>query len=216
MSNNEYRFTKDFWEKDHFENFKKISELFNSQKDESKFLEIGTYEGRTSTWLLDNIPNCNMTLVDPDPGPYFHYNFRWWFNSKHLRWIEKYSYEALVNERGNQYDLIYIDGDHNASGVLEDAILSWRLLKIGGILLFDDYLMKIDNPWFYIMHAEFQTHKEDGLTFQHPKEAINTFLEIFKGQYELIINNYQIGIKKKVELCKKNLNHGIEQENDNE
>jgi predicted O-methyltransferase YrrM len=36
------------------------------------------------------------------------------------------------------YDLIYIDGSHFPADVLEDAVLSWRLLKPGGMLIFDD------------------------------------------------------------------------------
>jgi hypothetical protein len=32
------------------------------------------------------------------------------------------------------------DGSHRARDVLEDAVLSWPLLKVGGIMLFDDYL----------------------------------------------------------------------------
>jgi predicted O-methyltransferase YrrM len=39
----------------------------------------------------------------------------------------------------NSYDLIYIDGCHLASHVQQDATLSWRLLKAGGLLIFDDY-----------------------------------------------------------------------------
>ena len=37
------------------------------------------------------------------------------------------------------YDIIYIDGSHATSDVLEDAVLSYRLLKPGGLLIFDDY-----------------------------------------------------------------------------
>ena len=37
-----------------------------------------------------------------------------------------------------KYDIIYIDGSHEARDVLEDAVLAYRLLKIGGLLIFDD------------------------------------------------------------------------------
>jgi hypothetical protein len=36
------------------------------------------------------------------------------------------------------YDLIYIDGNHNASDALLDVVLSWRLLKTGGVMIVDD------------------------------------------------------------------------------
>jgi predicted O-methyltransferase YrrM len=39
----------------------------------------------------------------------------------------------------NFFDIIYIDGNHEPEYVLEDAVLSFRKLKVGGILIFDDY-----------------------------------------------------------------------------
>jgi predicted O-methyltransferase YrrM len=37
------------------------------------------------------------------------------------------------------FDIIYIDGNHEPQYVLEDAVLSFRKLKVGGIMIFDDY-----------------------------------------------------------------------------
>lgn len=37
------------------------------------------------------------------------------------------------------FDMIYIDGNHEPEFVLEDAVLSFRKLKTGGIMIFDDY-----------------------------------------------------------------------------
>lgn len=37
------------------------------------------------------------------------------------------------------FDIIYIDGNHEPEYVLEDAVLSFRKLKINGIMIFDDY-----------------------------------------------------------------------------
>ena len=39
----------------------------------------------------------------------------------------------------NNFDLIYIDASHYAPDVLSDAVLAFKLLKPGGILIFDDY-----------------------------------------------------------------------------
>lgn len=39
----------------------------------------------------------------------------------------------------NFFDIIYIDGNHKSNYVLEDAVLSFNKLKIGGYLIFDDY-----------------------------------------------------------------------------
>ena len=37
------------------------------------------------------------------------------------------------------FDIIYIDGNHEPEYVLEDAVLCFRKLKHGGIMIFDDY-----------------------------------------------------------------------------
>jgi predicted O-methyltransferase YrrM len=39
----------------------------------------------------------------------------------------------------NFFDMIYIDGNHEPEYVLEDAVLCFRKLKVGGIMIFDDY-----------------------------------------------------------------------------
>ncbi|MCZ6464828.1 MAG: class I SAM-dependent methyltransferase [Proteobacteria bacterium] len=44
-------------------------------------------------------------------------------------------------------DFIYIDGCHEAACVLLDAVLSWDLLKVGGTMIFDDYVWSmVANP----------------------------------------------------------------------
>jgi hypothetical protein len=50
-----------------------------------------------------------------------------------------FSYDMLQTLEDNFFDIIYIDGNHAAEYVLEDAVLSFRKLKNGGMLVFDDY-----------------------------------------------------------------------------
>lgn len=50
-----------------------------------------------------------------------------------------YSHEVLPTLEDNSFDIIYIDGNHEPEYVLEDAVLSFRKLKVGGLLIFDDY-----------------------------------------------------------------------------
>lgn len=42
------------------------------------------------------------------------------------------------------FDIIYIDGNHNSEYVLEDAVLSFRKLKLNGKIIFDDYGWRSD------------------------------------------------------------------------
>jgi predicted O-methyltransferase YrrM len=50
-----------------------------------------------------------------------------------------YSSEVLPTLQDSFFDLIYIDGNHEPEYVLEDAVLAFRKLKVGGMLIFDDY-----------------------------------------------------------------------------
>jgi predicted O-methyltransferase YrrM len=50
-----------------------------------------------------------------------------------------YSHKIVSTFDDNFFDMIYIDGNHEPEYVLEDAVLSFRKLKEGGIIVFDDY-----------------------------------------------------------------------------
>jgi len=160
-----------------------------------RFLQIGAYTGDATVWLVDNIlTQRNSVLEDVDI----------WTGSdekvhKSMDWadIEKV-YDSRVALRPNvikykmdskkylgsmekvTFDFIYIDGDHTVKGVLQDAILAWRLLKPGGIIAFDDYL------WTDPRGIEYQ-----------PGLAIDTFVGIVKDDSEVLISNAQVWLKKK-------------------
>jgi predicted O-methyltransferase YrrM len=50
-----------------------------------------------------------------------------------------YSSKEIPKFKDEFFDIIYIDGNHEPHYVLEDAVLSFRKLKKGGIMIFDDY-----------------------------------------------------------------------------
>jgi precorrin-6B methylase 2 len=39
----------------------------------------------------------------------------------------------------NSVDAIFIDGSHKTKDVLQDAVICWKILKVNGIMIFDDY-----------------------------------------------------------------------------
>jgi predicted O-methyltransferase YrrM len=80
---------------------------------------------------------------------------------------------------GREYDIIYIDGDHHSHSVLEDAILSWPLLKKGGIMIFDDYM------W------------NDIKSIDSPHIGINSFITCYRGMLDILHVGYQVFIRKK-------------------
>ena len=165
-------------------------------KQNLNFLEIGSFQGRSTVWLLENIltdPSSKITCIDTFEGSAEHIdNFKddiknlfdifkhniFKFKNK-VNIIKDKSQQALkqINE---QYDFIYIDGDHKASSVLEDAIFSFPLIKPGGIIIFDDYL------WFGMK-----------LLIDNPKPAIDAFLEIYGDKINILYKGYQVIIQKK-------------------
>jgi predicted O-methyltransferase YrrM len=159
-------------------------------------LQIGTYTGDASEWLMENIITDKTSwLTDVDT----------WYGSeeeahKELDWqeIEKYydnrmsnytnvckvkghSKEFLTNAPTDHYDFIYIDGDHTAAGVYSDATLAWKCLKQNGLMAFDDY------RW---------THDSGNIELS-PKPGIDKFLKKNKDKYELLISDEQLWIFKK-------------------
>jgi predicted O-methyltransferase YrrM len=53
--------------------------------------------------------------------------------------IKGFSHEAIHQFSDNFFDILYVDGNHQPEYVLEDGVLSFRKLKPGGVMIFDDY-----------------------------------------------------------------------------
>ena len=109
-------------------------------------LEIGSYEGRSAVWFLENIlthPTSRLVCIDPFFDPRvemrFDHNVRLSGARERLEKRRGRSESVLPQLERASFDLIYVDGSHDAPFVLLDAMLSWELLKTGGILAFDDY-----------------------------------------------------------------------------
>jgi len=162
------------------------------------FLEIGVFEGRSTCWLLQNGLDAkgSIVCVDTFAGGQSHdgvdfkaVEARFWSNTNEAKKAEqkvslmkKRSYDALAEMITHKYtfDFIYIDGSHTAYDTLSDACMAWGLLNKGGVMLFDDY--------------EWNKYPEPQ---RNPKLGIDSFLENYKGQYEMLMKGYQLGVVKK-------------------
>jgi len=174
-------FTED-WFTNNIPNFEKCMAAMPEKK---LFLEIGSYEGRSTCWLLENGLTDKGSIVCIDPFPNLsEVEARFWSNvhatqgsEQKVTLFKKPSYEALAEMIGHKYvfDFIYVDGSHAPDAALTDACMAWGLLRQGGIMLFDDYL-----------YPEEQT-----------KDGIDAFLCAFLGKFEPLINNYQLAVRKK-------------------
>lgn len=167
--------------------------------DNREFLEVGSFEGKSTCWLLQNglADDGRITCIDTFEGGEEHEKLGVDFTSTRrlfedntqeakkpdqiVRAIQDISYRglAMLIASYRQFDFIYIDGSHSAPDVLTDACLAFGLLKKGGIMLFDDYLW-IDMP--HILHR--------------PKVSIDAFVNIFSELCSPVVIGHQIGIKR--------------------
>ena len=155
-----------------------------------KALEIGSYEGRSAIWLLENIltsESAKLVCIDGYPTfklkraeKVFRSNLALSGFSSKVDLIISKSEEALPKLKGSSFDFIYIDGGHEGEEITADAESCWELLKIGGILIFDDYKLQ---PEYY--------------RGQSPESAIDAFLEKYKNQLVILHKDYQVFIQKK-------------------
>ena len=122
-----------------------------------KYLEIGTFYGANilsvaKSYGLHN--DSKLYCIDPweDYADYPEYkDMQSTIYEKCMQNIENsgvkdkiiinrgYSNNEIPNFQDEFFDIIYIDGNHEPEYVLEDAVLSFRKLKKGGIMIFDDY-----------------------------------------------------------------------------
>jgi Methyltransferase domain len=80
--------------------------------------------------------------------------------------VRKGRSEAMLRELPlGRYDFVSVDGSHEAADVLSDAVLSWPLVKPGGLVCFDDY------EWWI-----------DAAPERSPKLAIDSFLATMRGR----------------------------------
>ena len=72
-----------------------------------------------------------------------------------------------LNVKEEVFDFIYIDASHNPEDVILDAVNSFRLLKTGGMMIFDDYgwgNCKVGIDCFLETHRNYLEHHLDKFT----------------------------------------------------
>ena len=158
----------------------------------TRALEIGCYEGLCTLWLLEHT-QAKVVAIDTFEGSLEHRDGK--YKTDFSKVMENFlhntsghdsrltlmvgkSQEILPTIFG-KFDFVYIDGSHLGRDVMTDAVMSWNLLEDGGVMIFDDY------EWEGADDFRFNT-----------KIAINGFLMLWSGQYELIGTGGQIALRK--------------------
>lgn len=152
------------------------------------FLEVGSYEGHSACWLLDNIltqPSSDLTCVDlfQRSKENFEYNVGLTGASERVTRQAGHSFRILPTLASEHYHFIYLDASHKQINTLEDAVLAWRLLRRDGLMTFDDYLLK-DSRLSQLFRPE------------RPDVAIDAFLRVYAGRYAMVYKGYHVTIRK--------------------
>jgi predicted O-methyltransferase YrrM len=121
------------------------------------YLEVGTFYGANLLSVASSYaahPESRLFCIDPWIDYENYPEYKGEIVSVYpafLRNLEKSGYKdkttvmrgfsntEIPKFEDNFFDIIYIDGNHEPEYVLEDAVLAFRKLKIGGYLVFDDY-----------------------------------------------------------------------------
>ncbi len=176
-------------------------------------LEVGSYEGASACYLIEKLAvqdaieiHCIDTWeggVEHQTGGLAEVNMqsvesRFLHNTQsaanrtgnkvdlhiHKGYSDVCMAQLLSQGKKGYFDFVYIDGSHQAPDVLCDAILGFKLLKTGGIMVFDDYL------W----HEELTTGRD---ILRCPKPAIDAFVNLFFRKINVIpMPLYQIYVQK--------------------
>jgi predicted O-methyltransferase YrrM len=177
-------YTED-WTSHHFPIWEKLFAEFYGLAH-LEILEVGSHEGRSAAWFLTNLatqPSSSLTCIDPFLSPAvehrFDHNLTVIGAKAAVRKMRLRSDEALPQLDSSQFHIVYIDGVHVAANVALDALLAWPLVRPNGILLFDDY------RW-----------RPDRADYLRPPMAIDAFLNVLKGQFELLERGEQVAIRK--------------------
>ena len=176
-------------------------------------LEVGSYEGASACYMIDkmaHLDNIEIHCIDTWEGGVEHQNggtaesnmasveSRFINNTNfaighalnnvslhiHKGFSDACMAQLLSEGKKGYFDFVYIDGSHQAPDVLCDAVLGFKLLKLGGLLVFDDYL------W----HEELKTGRD---ILRCPKPAIDAFVNLYFRKINVIpMPLYQIYVQK--------------------
>ena len=169
-----------------------INKEFN-KNSKLKYLEIGTFEGKSAIYICENFENIKVTCVDPFDEyesveslakkqdmkrvyDTFQSNIK---DFKDRINHCKISSNEFFKKNNELFDIIYIDGSHYYIDVENDFKNSLNCLNVGGIIIFDDFL------WNYYKKIE-----------ENPINGILPFLN--KQKYLKIISASNQLILKKI------------------
>lgn len=178
------------WTTPHLANFE---QCFNAVSKKGLALEIGAFEGRTTAFLAEHFGR--VIAVDPHVKPTFH------------KAVADFPNVSLISSRlvdgvwaldeSDVFDFIYVDGSHVAQDVLLDLSLAWSRLKLGGVMLIDDYEWECDAYIQELFSSEFMSGftPERRLELFSPRAAVDGFIKA-NAEADVLFKGYQVALRR--------------------
>ena len=162
---------------------------YNLIEKNLNYLEIGSFEGRSSVFILKNLKKISCQFVDTFQGSEEHskINFSKVFENFKKN-VEPFKDQIVINKMNSNeffktnrtyFDLIYVDGSHFSENVYKDAINSFTFLNKNGLIIFDDFI------WTYYNQIN-----------DNPIGGLIPFLKKSFRKIKILYVNFQLIIKK--------------------
>ena len=180
--------------------WRRILYTFYKQRGPVRILEIGAYRGEATAWFLRNLcghAESRVYAVDTFEGSaeYTDTNFSkieqafqasicaTGRQSRVVK-LKMLSYKALLQlntefNRQPYFDVVLIDASHEAADVMMDGVMAFPLLKVGGVMIFDDY------KWEKLVQA-----------YYRPKVAIDGFIDVMRPYVRVLKRGWQLLLEK--------------------
>jgi len=145
-------------------------------------LEVGSFEGRSTCWLLDQVltaTDSQITCVDRYFQARFNLNIDRTGAKAKVSKRQGHPLDLLPMLPANAYDLIHLDAGSLVEQVQQHVLLCWERLKPGGMLVIDDYQLQTTHA------AQFNL-----------KLAIDQALSSIQPEAKIVHQSYQLIIRK--------------------
>jgi tetratricopeptide (TPR) repeat protein len=149
-------------------------------------LEIGSFQGMTACWLLDNVlldPRAKLTCLDLQYAEQFDVNIAKTKSASKVTKLEGDIHQLIESLPLNAFELINLQDRRKQPALLQKtAQLAWNRLKLQGLMIFNDY------GWVNPANPEI-----------NPTIGIKAFIDSINGKFKVIYRSdrvYQFLIQK--------------------
>ena len=165
--------------------------ILNKYFKEFSYLEIGSWEGSSALYILNNYKTKKVYCVDVwDKDEKYEELYKKNFNNflhnmeefKDRYFFFKERSDDFFKKNDEYFDLIYIDGTHESFQVDKDINNAWKFLNLNGIIICDDF---------------FYGNLYSGLNEDVPATSINKFIKKQQNKLKVLcVNNSQVFLRK--------------------